>query len=171
VGDLVYKERLEAWQQMKDVQTVYTVDPGGETPEWKGERFDDGRPRVPDEILDRMKLVTLEEAWATCRNGGFNFQYEDGWQMIHPDQVLVGRALTSVWMPGRPDILRVIEADGKAEVELRRIEQRAVSAVVNEKFVAAARINAVAPRSVRAFTLAPFSIKTFTVSVWPLCMA
>lgn len=37
VGDLVYKERLDAWRQMKDVQTVYTVDPGGETPEWKGE--------------------------------------------------------------------------------------------------------------------------------------
>ena len=37
VDDLVYKERLETWQQMKDVQTVYTVDPGGETPEWKGE--------------------------------------------------------------------------------------------------------------------------------------
>jgi NAD(P)H-flavin reductase len=37
VGDLVYKERLDTWQQMKDVQTLYTVDPGGETPEWKGE--------------------------------------------------------------------------------------------------------------------------------------
>jgi len=37
VDDLVYKERLEAWQQMEDVQTLYTVDPGGETPQWKGE--------------------------------------------------------------------------------------------------------------------------------------
>ncbi|MHC4750407.1 MAG: FAD/NAD(P)-binding protein [Planctomycetota bacterium] len=37
VDDLVYKERLDTWQQMKDVQTLYTVDPGGETPEWKGE--------------------------------------------------------------------------------------------------------------------------------------
>jgi NAD(P)H-flavin reductase len=37
VNDLVYKERLDTWQQMKDVQTLYTVDPGGETPEWKGE--------------------------------------------------------------------------------------------------------------------------------------
>jgi NAD(P)H-flavin reductase len=37
VADLVYKERLDTWQQMKDVQTHYTVDPGGETPEWKGE--------------------------------------------------------------------------------------------------------------------------------------
>ncbi len=37
VDDLVYKKRLDTWQQMKDVQTLYTVDPGGETPEWKGE--------------------------------------------------------------------------------------------------------------------------------------
>jgi len=37
VADLVYKERLETWQKMKDVHTVYTVDPGGETSEWKGE--------------------------------------------------------------------------------------------------------------------------------------
>ena len=40
------------------------------TPEWKGERFADGRPRVADAILDRMKNVTLEEAWATLRNAG-----------------------------------------------------------------------------------------------------
>src|SRR6201996_1927479 len=82
------------------------------TPDWKGERFADGRPKVPDDILDRMKNVTLEEAWATLRSANFNHQYEDGWMSIHPDQVLVGRALTAVWMPGRPDIQKVIEADG-----------------------------------------------------------
>lgn len=82
------------------------------TPDWKGERFPDGRPKVPDEILDRMKNVTLEEAWAVLQGAGFNHQYEDGWLSIHPDQVLVGRALTAVWMPGRPDIQKVIEADG-----------------------------------------------------------
>src|SRR3990172_7107522 len=49
------------------------------TREWKGERFDDGRPKVPDAILDRMKLVTLEEAWAVLRNENFNYQYEGDW--------------------------------------------------------------------------------------------
>jgi regulator of RNase E activity RraA len=83
------------------------------TPDWTGERFPDGRPKVPDNILDRMKKVTLEEAWATLRQAGFNHEYEDGWLVIHPDQVLVGRALTAVWMPGRPDIQRVLEAEGK----------------------------------------------------------
>ena len=86
-----------------------------ETPTWTGERFADGRPKVPDSILDRMKHVTLEEAWATLREAGFLNQYEDGWYTIFPDKVLVGRALTATWMPGRPDIEKVIEDDGKAD--------------------------------------------------------
>lgn len=85
------------------------------TPDWHGERFPDGRPKVPDEILDRMKNVTLEEAWATLRSAGFNHQYEDGWYCIHPDQILVGRALTAMWMPGRPDVEEVIEEQGKKD--------------------------------------------------------
>jgi regulator of RNase E activity RraA len=82
------------------------------TPDWQGERLPDGRPKVPDDILDRMKKVTLEEAWATLRSAGFVHQYEDGWYSIHPDQILVGRALTAVWMPGRPDVEKVIEEQG-----------------------------------------------------------
>ena len=85
------------------------------TPEWKGERFADGRPKVPDGILNRMKSVTLEEAWAQLRSAGFNYEYEDGWYTIHPDKVLVGRALTAQWLPGRPDIERVIEEQGKKD--------------------------------------------------------
>ena len=82
------------------------------TPEWKGERFPDGRPKVPDGILDRMKLVTLEEAWAVLRNENYKQQYEEGWMTINPDSVLVGRAVTATFMPGRPDIHRVIDDKG-----------------------------------------------------------
>lgn len=82
------------------------------TPEWEGERFDDGRPKVPDEILERMKLVTLEEAWATCRSAGYNYQYDGNWIQIHPEGVLVGRALTATFLPGRPDIHAAIEKKG-----------------------------------------------------------
>jgi regulator of RNase E activity RraA len=82
------------------------------TPDWHGERFDDGRPKVPDDILDRMKRVTLEEAWAVLQQNGFTHQYEDGWFSIHPDKVLVGRALTATWMPGRPDVQKVLEDEG-----------------------------------------------------------
>lgn len=83
------------------------------SPDWTGERFLDGRPKVPDSILDRMRKVTLEQAWGTLRSAGFNHQYEDGWLALFPDKVLVGRALTAQWVPGRPDIQKVIEADGK----------------------------------------------------------
>ncbi len=85
------------------------------TLEWKGERFADGRPRVPESILKRMRSVTLEEAWAVLRNAGFNHQYEDGWLEIHPGQVLVGRALTAQWLPGRPDIHKAIAEQGKKD--------------------------------------------------------
>ncbi len=85
------------------------------TPDWKGERFADGRPKVPDAVLDRMKTVTLEEAWAVLRESGFNHQYEDGWLAIFPDKVLVGRALTAQWMPGRPDVQKVVEEEGKQD--------------------------------------------------------
>jgi hypothetical protein len=63
------------------------------TPDWKGERFADGRPKVPDAILDRMVHVTLEEAWAVVTGAGFSHQFDDNWVSIHPDKVLVGRAL------------------------------------------------------------------------------
>jgi len=83
------------------------------TPEWKGERFPDGRPRVADGVLERMRAVSIEEAWSVLRNANYNHEYEDGWMMIHPEKVLVGRALTAVWMPGRPDLQRVIEETGR----------------------------------------------------------
>jgi regulator of RNase E activity RraA len=82
------------------------------TPEWKGDRFPDGRPKVPDQILDRMKFVTLEEAWAVLRNENFKHQYDDGWMTVNPDSVLIGRAVTATFMPGRPDIHRVIDERG-----------------------------------------------------------
>ena len=49
------------------------------TPEWKGERYADGRPKVPDAILDRMKLVTLDEAWAVLKGDNYKHQFDDGW--------------------------------------------------------------------------------------------
>lgn len=82
------------------------------TPEWKGERFADGRPKVPDALLKRMKLVTHEEAWAVLKNENYRHQYAEGWQCINPDSVLVGRALTATFMPGRPDVHRVLDEKG-----------------------------------------------------------
>ncbi|MEO7766756.1 MAG: RraA family protein [Ferruginibacter sp.] len=85
------------------------------TPEWKGERFTDGRPKVPDDIIRRMKAVSVEEAWATMSNAGYRYQIAEGWELINPDSVLVGRAVTAMFMPGRPDVWKAIDSLGKKE--------------------------------------------------------
>ena len=56
------------------------------TSEWTGERFDDGRPKVPDEILERMKKVSIEEAWGVLRAKGYHNQFEGNWVILHEDR-------------------------------------------------------------------------------------
>lgn len=85
------------------------------TPLWTGERFADGRPKVPDDIIRRMKSVSVEEAWATMKNAGYGYQVAEGWQVINPDSVLVGRAVTATFMPARPDVWKAIDSAGKKE--------------------------------------------------------
>lgn len=85
------------------------------TPAWDGERFEDGRPRVPDDILERMKLVTLEEAWSVLRGERFNYQFEGDWQVLDDDAVLVGRAVTATFVPGRPDIHSQYDLRGRED--------------------------------------------------------
>ncbi len=85
------------------------------TPMYKADRFFDGRPRVPDDILERMKEVTIEEAWGVLGRYGFNHQFEGNWQILNPERKLVGRAVTCVFMPIRPDIIDVINERGKAD--------------------------------------------------------
>ena len=80
------------------------------TAEWTGERTTDGRPKVPDELLVRLKNISIEEAWGVLRAEGYHNQFEDGWVMLRPDEAFVGRALTAQYMPLRPDInKRILE--------------------------------------------------------------
>jgi 4-hydroxy-4-methyl-2-oxoglutarate aldolase len=85
------------------------------TSEWQGERLPDGRPKVSDDILERMKNVSIEEAWGLMRNQGFRNQFEGNWKMIHPNAPMVGRALTAQYMPSRPDVRKKIQDKGHAE--------------------------------------------------------
>jgi 4-hydroxy-4-methyl-2-oxoglutarate aldolase len=85
------------------------------TPDWTGERFDDGRPKVPDKYFERLKKVRLEEAWGVLRNKGFQNQFEGDWMVIHPDSAMVGRVVTAQYMPARPDVDKLIKEKGKAE--------------------------------------------------------
>ncbi|HYK88673.1 MAG TPA: RraA family protein [Acidobacteriota bacterium] len=85
------------------------------TREWKGDRFPDGRPNVPDALLARLKNVTAEEAWGVLQGAGYRYQFEGGWKVINPGERLVGRVVTAVFMPLRPDVNAVISDYGKKE--------------------------------------------------------
>jgi 4-hydroxy-4-methyl-2-oxoglutarate aldolase len=74
------------------------------SPEWTGERFPDGRPNVPDALLERLKNIKVEDAWQLLNEMGYRNQFEGGWRMIHDDRPFVGRALTAHYMPRRPDV-------------------------------------------------------------------
>ena len=84
------------------------------TPEWTGDRSEDGRPRVDDGIVERMREVTTTQAWGVLHGQGYEWQYEDGWMCTHPGEVLVGRALTAMYVPRRPGVRSVMEAKGEA---------------------------------------------------------
>ncbi len=88
------------------------------TPDWKGERFADGRPKAPEVFLDRLKNVSLEEAWGYLRNKGFQNQFEGEWMIIRPDSVMVGRAVTAQYLPLRPDYDKIIKDKGKSEARI-----------------------------------------------------
>lgn len=85
------------------------------TSAWHGARFPDGRPDVPDSVLQRLKGVTAEEAWEVLMPAGDKNQFEPGWKVINPGEQLIGRVVTAVFMPRRPDVDAVIEKHGKAE--------------------------------------------------------
>ena len=85
------------------------------TSQWKGERYEDGRPKVADRLLERAKAISIEEAWGVLRSEGYENQFEGNWKMIHEDQPVVGRALTAQYMPSRPDMEEAIAQQGKED--------------------------------------------------------
>lgn len=86
------------------------------TPDNPFDRLPDGRPAISDDLLARARLVSPEEAWSVLiRRHGYKFQFEGGWHVLHPDRVLVGRAVTAVFMPLRPDLDRVVMNWGAAK--------------------------------------------------------
>ncbi|MEZ0539209.1 RraA family protein [Fibrella arboris] len=85
------------------------------TADWKGDRTADGRPKVSDALLARLKNVSLEEAWGVLRSEGYHNQFEGNWQIIRPNEAMVGRALTAQYMPSRPDMEKPIKELGKTQ--------------------------------------------------------
>ena len=85
------------------------------TPEWKGERTADGRPKVSDNILARLKNISIEEAWGVLRNKGFMNQFENNWIIVNPDSAMTGRVVTAQYMPLRPDLQKQVKDQGVVE--------------------------------------------------------
>lgn len=107
------------------------------TNNWNGERFEDGRPKVSKEILERMKKVSIEEAWGVLRNEGFHNQFEGGWEPLHDDVTIVGRALTVQYLPNRPDVSEQIKNKGLKEGEIGNTNSWPIDRLVeNDVYVA-----------------------------------
>lgn len=86
------------------------------TPLWKGERFPDGRPRVPDRYLQAMQKMTLEELWKPIFVKGYESQFEGDLKILHDDgRKLIGRAVTGSFVPTRPDLHEVMFGIGAEE--------------------------------------------------------
>ena len=85
------------------------------TSAWEGERLPDGRPKVSDNLIERMKNISIEEAWGVLRGEGYNNQFEGHWKMIHSDVTICGRALTATYLPKRKDLEEIIKKQGEEE--------------------------------------------------------
>lgn len=85
------------------------------TSQWKGERSEDGRPKVPDIVLERLENCTLEQIWGYLGRKGYNNQVEKDWIILKPGETMVGRVVTAQFMPSRPDLDSLVKAQGKEE--------------------------------------------------------
>jgi len=85
------------------------------TSAWTGERFADGRPKIPDDLLERARNVRIEEAWLVLKNEGYINQFEGEWKTLHSGKPMAGRAVTALFMPTRPDVEKNIKDRGAKE--------------------------------------------------------
>lgn len=92
------------------------------TSEWTGERTPDGRPKVSDELLERLKALSMEEVWAKLNSKGYRNQFENysgtfenGWQIFHPKEVMTGRVVTAQFMPLREDLDNYVQTQAEKE--------------------------------------------------------
>ena len=105
---------------------------------WKGERFEDGRPKVPQKYLDEMRKMTLEELWKPIFLKGYITQFEGDLKTLHDDgRKLIGRAVTCSFVPTRPDLHDVMFGVGAAEGRKGNYNQWVVDSLVEGDVVVA----------------------------------
>lgn len=84
------------------------------TSEWKGERFEDGRPKISDDLLERAKKIMIDDAWTVLRNEGYVNQYAGDWKRVN-NITMTGRAVTAMYLPSRPDVEKNIKDRGASQ--------------------------------------------------------
>jgi 4-hydroxy-4-methyl-2-oxoglutarate aldolase len=90
------------------------------------DRFPDGRPKVPDALIDQARGLSAEEVWAVLPGKNYRNQWADGFQVLHPGTKLVGRAFTVQFMPTRPDIMGALTANAAKAGITRYTHQHAI---------------------------------------------
>lgn len=90
------------------------------------DRLPDGRPKVPDDLMERARDLSSEEVWAVLQEKGYNNQYADGFQVLHPGKTMVGRAFTVQFMPLREDVDKVAQSKAKQSLGKRLFNQTAI---------------------------------------------
>lgn len=83
------------------------------TADWKGERFPDGRPKIPDAVIEQARTVGLDDVWTILDSEGYHCQFDDGWKMIYDNKPIVGRAVTAMFIPARPDVEAHVKERGQ----------------------------------------------------------
>lgn len=80
------------------------------------ERFPDGRPKVPDSLIERARAMSAEEVWGVLSTGQSQFknQWADGFQVLHPGKTMAGRAFTVQFMPARGDLAKYANDKARA---------------------------------------------------------
>jgi len=82
------------------------------------DRFADGRPKIPDALIEQAKGMSAEDVWAVLPGKNYRNQWADGFQVLHPGTKMAGRAFTAQFMPTRPDIMAALTANAtKAGIE------------------------------------------------------
>lgn len=108
------------------------------TPRWKGERFPDGRPKVADKYLEKMRTMTLEELWKPIFLKGYESQFEGDLRLMGgDDKPLVGRAVTCTFVPTRPDLYDTMKAVGDSEGRAGNFNQWVIDSLVEGDVVVA----------------------------------
>ncbi|MCW5980482.1 MAG: dimethylmenaquinone methyltransferase [Bryobacteraceae bacterium] len=85
------------------------------TPKNPFERFEDGRPKVPDSLLERARALSAEDCWGVLRRANYNNNFEGEFRILHPNRKMAGRALTAMYMPDRPDLNELVMSGIKAK--------------------------------------------------------